>query len=411
MYTLRPIESWKYFFQASLLYRMYIRTTHGISQTSLQFVGSSPPNQDRAHRKIRRLEQSLYWSCFKSESEFRVELPLPQSELSWVEFPNPFPSPPSPVAGDRNDRSPSDVLDHHSMDDYCQADAEEQELRQHAKRLCSEEESWYYYLTEIALRRIGNQIINTFFRQYRSSWRNVKPLLRMAQVFEAQVSSWSAYLPPAMQHYETTSIIRAPHLNTGSGEQSGNHVSRELSWAVDNRLLEMQTWLYQPFLYYLIHVGVDSRSIFETYHHRDDHAAGGSLDNDDLAILHALVASGIDCNLKTLDVRSLGHRHHGLWYDLRSIMSASLLLLGVIRSGNANWLPGGVDAVWGGGADPPREQGHGGGSAQLGGRIGRVLAQFEFWANECPDLLRYKNLLEDAARATIAAYEGSAVLS
>jgi hypothetical protein len=44
-------------------------------------------------RKQRRVEQSLYGSCFKSECEFRVELLLPQSEIANFEYPNMFPSP------------------------------------------------------------------------------------------------------------------------------------------------------------------------------------------------------------------------------------------------------------------------------------------------------------------------------
>jgi hypothetical protein len=34
--------------------------------------------------------------------------------------------------------------------------------QKHIKRLYNEEGSWYYYLTEAALRRIGNRIINAF---------------------------------------------------------------------------------------------------------------------------------------------------------------------------------------------------------------------------------------------------------
>lgn len=445
MYTLRPILSWQYFIHASVLYQLYRKTTHGIPESHTR-VPSQPLTA--AERKTRRLEQSLYWSCFKSECEFRVELPFPQSEISAGECPNLFPSPPSPHETDVASIPTSNLLDRSSVggrqasltplghfDAQAHITDEEQELRQHAKNLCNEEESWYYYLTEIALRRIGNRIINTFFRQDRSSWLNIKPLLRMAQEFEAQVSSWSAHLPPAMQHYETTSIIRAPHLNSHS-QGAGGHVSRELSWAVDNRLLEMQTWLYQPFLYYLVHVGLGLPSTTSgsyPYHAtaipdqrtRDGrlsnllnpflpaaHPAAGShvlglpddaavadggspLDNEDLAVLRSLIASGIECNLKTLEVRSIGHRHHGLWYDLRSIMCSSLTLLAVVKSGNAAWIPGGAEALWGSNpgasywADLP---------VPIGGKIAKVLAQFSFWAAEAPDLLRYREILEEVVR-------------
>lgn len=394
-YTLRTIQSWHYFYHASTFCHMYLRMAHGHSDNLPHILSTaSSKHSNSTDRKTQRLEQSLYWSCFKTECEFRVELPLPQSEISLGEYPNLFPSPPSPIPSKGN--SQSSIAE------------EDLELRQHTVRLCNEEESWYYYLTEIALRRIGNRIINTFFQQERSSWLNIKPLLRVAQEFEVQVSSWSAHLPPAMQHYETTSIIRAPHLNFLS-EEAGSHVSRELSWAIDNRLLEMQTWLYQPFLYYLVHVGLPGSSsptypgvlndLLDPFHppaNDSTHYLDAStphfttstapLDSDDVAVLSALIASGIECCLKTIEVRARAHRHHGLWYDLRSLMGASLVLLAIVKSGNAGWIPGGAEGLWGSAADA------------IGGKVGKVLAHFEFWAAEAADMGAHMSVLESVVR-------------
>ncbi|KAJ6440273.1 C-4 methylsterol oxidase [Purpureocillium lavendulum] len=426
MYTLRPILSWHYFLHASIFCQVHLRMTHGILGDFTEVLSAPSRHSSSTDRKSRRLEQSLYWSCFKSECEFRVELPLQQSEISLGEYPDLFPSPPSPIPTD-DKATGTDSLDHTSpttsslggfggFESRPSVADEAAELRKHAVRLCNEEESWYYYMTEIALRRIGNRIINTFFRQERSTWAYIKPLLRMAQEFEAQVSSWSAHLPPAMQHYETTFIIRAPHLNWS--EAGGSHASRELSWAIDNRLLEMQTWLYQPFLYYLVHFGSsrgagtnqksrissllnpfsppkhDSPQSLESFNARAA-AAGSGLDAQDLAVLHSLIASGIECSLKTIDVRSRGHRHHGLWYDLRSIMCASLVLLAVVKSGNAAWIPGGTETLWGAAPSPEYWTGT---PTPIGGKIAKVLAQFDFWAGEAPDLLRYKEVLETVVR-------------
>ncbi|KAH0593099.1 hypothetical protein MHUMG1_09101 [Metarhizium humberi] len=361
------------------------------------------------------LGDSYQRSTSNDQCEFRVELPLQQSEISLGEYPDLFPSPPSPVTTDQQGAASSASA-------YGESGLivdEATELRQHAVRLCNEEESWYYYLTEIALRRIGNRIVNTFFRQDKSSWLNIKPLLRMAQEFEAQVLTWSAHLPPAMQHYETTFIIRAPD-STMRG--AGSHVSRELSWAIDNRLLEMQTWLYQPFLYYLVHTGSDRiiepagvaagtdqqpriSSLLNPFSPPKIGASPGSaasipgtspLNADDVAVLHSLISMGIECLLKTIDVRARGHRHHGLWYDLRSIMCASLILLAVVKSGNADWIPGGAATLWG---EPPLPSGYWTGTvAPIGGKIAKVLSQFDFWAGESPDLLRYKEVLEAVVR-------------
>ena len=233
-----------------------------------------------------------------------------------------------------------------------------------------------------------------------------------------------------MKNYELTSLIRAPYLNTLPGG-SRNFVSRELSWAIDNRLLEMQTWLYQPFLYYLIHVGGlapvtkdyspespqshrNSTShitdLLNPYpnlpqsqingHDNKSDANSSQLDAEDIAVLRAIITSGIECNLKTIDVRSLRHRHHGLWYDLRSTMCASLILLGVVKSGNEAWIPGGVEELWG----PPNGIGSSRGATRyrpntpIGGRLRKVLNQFEFWSMESPDLVRHKEMLEAVIR-------------
>ena len=153
MYTLRPLLSWQYFTQASNMYQLYIKTTHGLAADISQ-LGQIPIHHlDILDSKRRRLEESMYWSCFKSESEFRVELPLPQTEISNYTHPQMFPSPPSPAGLERSDnqampnpvktlsndsalgRMPgSIVMDTNGDEDF--------ELRQHAKKLCNEEESW-----------------------------------------------------------------------------------------------------------------------------------------------------------------------------------------------------------------------------------------------------------------------------
>ncbi|OAA58173.1 Fungal transcriptional regulatory protein [Cordyceps fumosorosea ARSEF 2679] len=403
MYTLRPLASWHYFLHASIFFQVHLRMTHGTEGNFEEALNTPSSLSSPTTRKIKRLEQSLYWSAFKSECEFRVELPLQQSEISLTEYPDLFPSPPSPIPDNSSD---STATDGHTF-----ANEEELELRRHAVRLCSEEESWYYYLTEIALRRISNRIVNTFFRHGRSAWiTNLKPSLRMAKEFEAQVSSWSAYLPPAIKHYETTSVIRAPH------EGTSNSVTQELSWAIDNRLLEMQTWLYQPFLFYFIHVAkpnllrrmTSSKNTESSINNLlnspiatplgmervDAVGALPKLDDEEVELLHSMVASGIECCLKTIDVRARGHRHHGLWYDLRSIMTASLILLAIIKSGQDAWIPGGVDTVWG----ASQGQYWTGSPDQIGGKIGKVLTQFEFWADESPDLVGYKDILVQLVR-------------
>lgn len=435
MYTLRPFAAWNHFHQASTAYQLYLKLTCGPNAGD-----SFSLNLQHFTLKTkveRRIEQSLYWSCFKSECEFRVELPLPQSEIAEFEYPNLFPSPPSPAATDTSPHTtPPLVLPQTESLDFShvlgapEAGAgspllrlDDLDIRHHCKRLCNEEESWYYYLTEVALRRIGNRIINTFYRQDHRSWIDVKPLISIALEFDAQVSTWSANLPPAMQHYETSSSIRAPRFDSPTNARHSS-ASKELSWATENRLLEMRSWLYQPFLYYAIHVGYLSgqsttltlEELMSAHAHEEQNSHKYNLLNDrrsslhpqDANVLHNMIVSGVECNLQILDARSLLHRHHGLWFDLRAIVTSSIILLALIKSNNAKLIPGGPEVLLGSNFQATfSEQGHStpGGSeprpAVFGGKLGRVLNALLFWEEESPDMKKSRKLLEEMAREVI----------
>ncbi|TKA78035.1 hypothetical protein B0A55_02115 [Friedmanniomyces simplex] len=345
------------------------------------------------------------------EIEFRVELPLPQSELASYHHPQMFPSPRSPAHSDGQDAPPGrsvgvlcedstpsllrepSVSSTHSRD-YVNP-------RERVARLCNEEESWYYYLTEIALRRIGNRIINTFFRKDPSAWLDVKPLLRIALEFDTQVSAWSANLPTAMKQWETNYAIRRPEPAV-LFDQGGNHVLQELSWALENRLLEVRSWLYQPFMYWLIHSrtayavpsSAGPRDEAQGSQRRDGFilgAAEAGMGAEDATTLHHFIISGIQCNLKILNMRSLRHRHHGLWYDMRSTMCAALILLAVVKSGNEAWIPGGAGVLLGASAYNIREE------HPVAGKLGHVMAAYDFWAKESPDLKSHRDLLKEVA--------------
>jgi hypothetical protein len=210
-----------------------------------------------------------------------------------------------------------------------------------------------------------------------------------------------------MQHWEMSEAIRAPTRVSLSGGTE-NPVTRELSWATDNRLLEMRSWLYQPFMYYLIHqlptaaplgTGDDEQAQYVTNLPPDRDAFVNAMTNasvgfstEDATLLFHFIASGIECYIKILDVRSLRHRHHGLWYDLRSTMCASLILLAVVKSGHANWIPGGPTALWG--QIPSSMYDYG-----IGGKIGHVLAEFDFWSEESPDMVRHREILVDLTQS------------
>ncbi|KAJ5770235.1 uncharacterized protein N7511_002286 [Penicillium nucicola] len=365
MYTFRPLSAWNHFYQASTFYRLRLRLIDGLDKSAYE---SEQPGASVAQR----LEQSLYWSCFKSEVEIRVELPLPQSAIAEYEYPALFPTPPtlSEEYLRRRDQASDWINDNATQspeDD--QSSLPGRGVYSHVSKLFNEEQSWYYYLTEVALRRMGNRVLNAFYREAPSTWSNIKPLIPIALEFESQINAWFANLPPAMQSYENDPIMGNAGQRYTTDLQGS--ISRELSWALSNRFLEIRLWLYQPFLYYAAHHPMSTAST------APDNSTP-PLASDELGIIQGLVESGLDCCDKILQARSLRHRHHGIWFDLRALVTASLIFIALARSGNViipSIHPGGLQS-----------------------HLRRTLEALIYWEGEAPDIKKARVTLDNLLR-------------
>lgn len=367
MYTFRPLSAWNHFYQASTFYRLRLRLIEGLDRS--MYEAEQQPSV------AQRFEQSLYWSCFKSEVEIRVELPLPQSAIAEYEYPALFPTPPTlsdeypkhrDQASDWNRSETPSVLDPVGLPGLG--------VSNHITKLFNEEQSWYYYLTEVALRRIGNRVLNAFYRGDSSTWSNIRPLIPMALEFESQINAWFANLPPAMKYYESNSSPDAPQ--QGYTTDTRESISLELSWALSNRFLEIRLWLYQPFLYFAAHHPIGPTA-----------AAAASatrvilpppINNEESTIIQDLVQSGLDCSLNILQARCLRHRHHGIWFDLRALVTASLIFIALRRSGNIelpNIHPGGLKA-----------------------HLSPTLETLTYWEDEAPDIKKARGVLDNLLR-------------
>ncbi|KAK9241926.1 putative C6 transcription factor [Lipomyces tetrasporus] len=369
MYTFRPLAAWNHFYQASTFYRLRLRMIDGLSIDD--DLSADEPVQ-RGTSVSRHMEQSLYWSCFKSEVEIRVELPLPQSAIAEYEYPALFPTPPNlsddyPEGGSHGTGWSTSWNSSISADDHHVNQAQTPfEVRNHIMQLFDEEQSWYYYLTEVALRRIGNRVLNAFYRKGPSIWSNIKPLIPLALEFESQINAWSANLPPAMRYYEDNA---SPGQARNSSPDRQDSISLELSWAIANRLLEIRLWLYQPFLYFAIHHPIISgRGLRET--------RNSSFTGEELATISTLVKSGLNCTLKILEARCLRHRHHGIWFDLRALVTSSLIVIAAVKSGNLD-VPG-ID-----------------GRVGLKSHFDGTLEALTYWEDEAPDIKKARRILED----------------
>lgn len=186
-YTLRPLQGWSAINQAGSTLSLYLK-----AHAALQMRMDSPHHAPELRE--RHLEQRVYWTVLKSECEVRTELDLPQSELCKLEYPYLFPSPPSPASPVQNSES---SLPTSTPGSTATPSSEAFSMASSSSYQREEEKSWFYYLSEIALRRIENHILNTFYRADHTSWRqmDVQDLISAATSIEDQLAIWYAHHP------------------------------------------------------------------------------------------------------------------------------------------------------------------------------------------------------------------------
>ncbi|KAG4436538.1 hypothetical protein IFR05_007976 [Cadophora sp. M221] len=275
MYTMRPLEAWSAFHQAGSSYSLYLK-----SQAALQERNNGMDIDASLSQLERRLEQRLYWTVLKSECEIRVQLDLPQSGLCKLDYPFLFPSPPSPGSPVE---SPASTLTTSS-----------QQLQ------LAEEQTWFYYLSEIALRRIENRVLNAFYKEDHPHWlqTDLSVMIAAAEDIEMQMETWYASLPNSIRF-----------------DSVEDETSDELRFVTHCRSLLIRGLIYRPFLYYAIH-SVNSQT------------------NWDLCSkVQSFVQKAFDACLACETDIGMTHRHHGTWYSLRESITNSLLLLAARAAG------------------------------------------------------------------------------
>ncbi|KAL2213944.1 hypothetical protein CC79DRAFT_1391828 [Sarocladium strictum] len=304
MYTLRPLKAWGAFSRACEVLQIYFRGQ----------------NNDEAYASEGMVSR-LYWSCLKSECEIRMEINLPPSGLAKVAYSDVFPSPPS-------DHQISHVFNNLASPS---SDTSHPEV----------ERIWSYYLSEIAVRKIGNRIMNCFYQEDAAAWLSMPlhRLTRIAEELELQLSQWFENIPVILFTPSTPSPSDPPLL-----------IAQELQFVLHARLSDFRERIYRPFLYLAIHLPPNDPA-------QD--------------VLAPYVSRCVDACLSFLQRGTPRHRHHGTWYENRGMFLKTLLLVAGKRSGAVR-LPEG----WREGA-------------------GACLAGFRFWEGEAPDLREAREVLTE----------------
>ncbi|GJN83054.1 hypothetical protein PLIIFM63780_006600 [Purpureocillium lilacinum] len=302
LYTLRPVEAWQSFFQASSLYTVYLK-----SRAAAQMIGDGHCYEDEmvgdAHCSDEELrcclEQRLFWSCIKSESEICAEVELPRSGLHNIDYPYQFPSPPTPKSVDGlND------TDQASMPGSSSATANSSPAgvaeTQDFKEL--HEHSWFYYLSEISLLRLSSRVNHAFYVEPPPSWgkMNLLNMMNAAWDFEAQLRQWQASLPHAICCFD---VPRGDTLAS---------VTR-LQLATWSRCASIKLHLYRPFLYRFALMQEQDWPLRDA--------------------LRQLAERAVLLSLDPLFSVGLRHRHAGAWFKCRETAARALVVLCARRIG------------------------------------------------------------------------------
>ncbi|KAL2860710.1 uncharacterized protein BJX67DRAFT_386398 [Aspergillus lucknowensis] len=267
MYSIRPLRAWHSFNRACTYFLTYLHSS------SL----GQPVEQSSETVKSR-----LYWSCLKSDCEMREEIALPPTELAKVEYSDAFPSPPGSClkSDGQSHAEPLMALDPIS------------------------ERSWYYYLSEIAGRRIVNRVTAALHPLNPEEWTStsVHHLQRIAGELDAQIVQWLENLPPSFRPGD-------------DGPPDG------LSYFLHTRYLILREQIWRPFLYL---------------------AAHSSPEDPNLPIYTQNACICLDFIVKYVQNCFIKHRHHGSWFAARNLFTKGLLLLVAAKSRNitmpSNWM-------------------------------------------------------------------------
>ncbi|KAL2826553.1 hypothetical protein BJY01DRAFT_241334 [Aspergillus pseudoustus] len=163
MHRMEPLEAWKYFNLAGAAW-------HSLSLTEFPFSGLTN-NSDGPSNEL-TVMQALYFTIWKSESELRMELPLPGPPvLDSAYFPLTFPQPPSLTSHSPNGELVERERARHLINRILQMNSEvpDTPTERHVRRMIAQAEmmesqiyDWYSLLPQIFYFEIPDGYVANF---------------------------------------------------------------------------------------------------------------------------------------------------------------------------------------------------------------------------------------------------------
>ncbi|RSL42050.1 hypothetical protein CEP51_016519 [Fusarium floridanum] len=140
----RSLNSWLYLQQAATRLHIYHLQSGGVYQDA-----DEPPVGTDGYNNQHGLQERIFWSIFKAESDMLPELQLTPTDLQQFDYPSGILSTPESLSlhSQTNDSLPSGSLTRHD-----------------------EERSWFFYLAELSIRRTINDVLLTFYEKGEWQW-------------------------------------------------------------------------------------------------------------------------------------------------------------------------------------------------------------------------------------------------
>jgi hypothetical protein len=287
MTSLCPYDAWRSFLQGLAICQNF----DFIRQSTGQLAGGGGGGGELIGEAGTTAEESIYWSCWKSERELRLELGLPDfsSSSSASTAPQRFPSLP-PFTDDDG------------------AEDGDRMLR-----------AWYFYLSEISLWRLEMEARTEItactckIQQAQGSTDKLLDLLcEVSEIYSQQAVAWQESLPPVV------SISEAAY-------------SEEATDALRFILKGRKTYVNEVITWPVIVHAVAQQS---------DSSTNLTL----TPVQRSWLSRGVAAHLERLQINAPGfyHRHHGTWLMIRSSARSACILIAVARSSSmVDLLPSG----------------------------------------------------------------------
>lgn len=260
-FAFRPLQSWMYLQQAATRLRVYHMERRGEEKrrhTSGQ--DDSHHFEQRAFWTIRKAERYIFinsttrvdlplvvqgrvtdYAIYDTSREFATELGITlASDLTGFEYPATFSTPPESL----NHLSPNGDGDDTDMSDVFSPRRNES--------------IWFFYVTEISLRRTLDEVLSVIYEKGEQSWiENIDLVCRQYYESEKQISDWyyitNPSLSPQVSQKANHHLGRQSHLPPSMRYDAASQPHNEMGYYLESRLEEWNECILRPLVYYCLH--------------------------------------------------------------------------------------------------------------------------------------------------------------